>query len=310
MPVDPPLRDGRLVISLTTPGDATAGLRAILLTLATVIGFAVMNGVNKYLTLDYPVVEVVWARFFFAGIPILLVSAWRPGWKALFRTRKPGLQAFRSALMIASTLLFIGALSMLPLAEVEAINFAGPFFVVALSAPILKERVPAPVSPAQPRHSAVLVGFVGILVIIRPGAGVLSWAALMPLGVALLYAVFQIATRRLGGVDSALTSLFYAGLLGMVVTSLIVPFVWRWPDAEGWLLMALSGLLGAGSHFLLIKALQLAPASLLQPFTYVQLVAAVFIGFVVFGDVPDLWTWVGSAIVVGSGLYVLFRQRR
>lgn len=287
-----------------TPDDASASLRAILLTLLTVIGFAVMNGTNKYLTRDYPVAEVVWARFFFASVGILLVAAWRPGLGALIRTRRPGVQILRSVLMICSTLLFIGALSLLPLAEVEAINFAGPLFVVALSAPLLKERVPAEI------WLAVIVGFVGILVIIRPGAGVLSWAALMPIGVAFLYALFQIVTRRLGGADSAITSLFYSGLLGLIGTSMVVPFVWRAPDVSGWLLMIQAGLLGAGSHFLLIKALELAPASILQPFTYAQLVAAVIIGYVVFDNVPDLWTWVGSAIVVASGLYVLLRQRR
>jgi drug/metabolite transporter (DMT)-like permease len=284
--------------------DAGASLRAILLTLATTIGFAAMNGTNKYLTQDYPVIEVVWGRFFFASLGILLVAAWRPGWRALLRTARPGIQALRSALMICSTLLFIGSLSVLPLAEVEAINFAGPFFVVALSVPLLRERVPAAI------WIAVVAGFAGVLVIIRPGSGVLSWAALMPVGVAFLYALFQIVTRRIGGADSAITSLFYSGLLGLLVASLVSPLVWRWPDLKGWLLMAQAGLLGAGSHFMLIKALDLAPASLLQPFTYVQLVAAVVIGYAVFGNVPDLWTLTGSAIVVGSGLYVLWRQQR
>jgi drug/metabolite transporter (DMT)-like permease len=272
-------------------GAASASIRAILLTMATAIGFAAMNGTNKYLTQDYAVVEVVWGRFFFASLGILLVAAWGSGLAALFRTRRPHLQLFRSTLMISSTLLFVGALSLLPLAEVEAINFAGPLFVVALSAPLLKERVPLSL------WLAVIVGFGGVLVIIRPGAGVFSWAALMPLGVALLYAIFQIATRRIGGADSAITSLFYSGLLGLIVASIAAPFVWRWPDLKGWLLMAQAGLLGAGSHFLLIKALELAPASLLQPFTYAQLVAAVIIGYVVFDNVPDLWTWIGSAIV-------------
>jgi drug/metabolite transporter (DMT)-like permease len=285
-------------------GAASASIRAILLTLGTVIGFAVMNGTNKFLTRDYPVIEVVWARFFFASAGILVVAAWGPGFRALFRTRRPHLQLFRSTLMICSTLLFVGSLSMLPLAEVEAINFAGPLFVVALSAPLLKEKVPLSL------WVAVLVGFAGVLVIIRPGAGVFSWAALMPLAVALLYGIFQIATRRIGGVDGAMTSLFYSGLIGLIVTSIAAPFVWRWPDLQGWLLMALAGSLGAGSHFLLIKALDLAPASLLQPFTYAQLVAAVIIGYVVFDNVPDLWTWIGSAIVVASGLYVVLQRRR
>ena len=264
-----------------------------------------MNGANKYLTLDYPVPEVVWARFFFANLTILAFAAWRPGgWRGLFRTRRPMLQAFRSVLMISSTLMFVGALSLLPLAEVEAISFAGPLFVVALSAPVLKERVPPSL------WVAVAVGFLGVLIIIRPGLGVMSWAAALPLCVALLYAAFQIATRRLGGADPQLTSLFYSGLLGLVLTSAFAPFIWRWPDTQGWILMALSGFLGASSHFALIKALELAPASLLQPFTYVQLVVAVIIGYLVFGNVPDLWTWIGGLVIVGSGLYVVLRQRR
>jgi len=285
--------------------SASAGLRAILLTIGTVTGFAVMNGVNKYLTRDFPVPEVVWARFFFANIAILAFAAMRPGgWRGLFQTKRPGLQAFRSILMIASTLMFVGALSVLPLAEVEAISFAGPLFVVALSAPLLKERVPLPL------WIAVAVGFLGVLIIIRPGLGVMSWAALLPLFVALLYAAFQIATRRLGGADPQLTSLFLSGLLGVILTSAFAPFIWRWPDAQGWILMAIAGFLGAGSHFMLLRALELAPASLLQPFTYVQLVVAVTIGYVVFGNVPDLWTWIGTLVIVASGLYVVLRQRR
>ncbi|MBM3549643.1 MAG: DMT family transporter [Alphaproteobacteria bacterium] len=273
--------------------------------IATVLGFAMMNGVNKYLTRDYPVPEVVWARFFFANITILAFAAMRPGgWSGLLHTKRPALQAFRSVLMIASTMMFVGALSVLPLAEVEAISFAGPLFVVALSAPLLKERVPLSL------WIAVAVGFVGVLIIIRPGLGVMSWAAALPLCVALLYAAFQIATRRLGGADPQLTSLFLSGLLGVILTSAFAPFIWRWPDTQGWILMAIAGFLGAASHFMLLRALELAPASLLQPFTYVQLVGAVVIGYLVFGNVPDLWTWIGMLVIVASGLYVVLRQRR
>lgn len=285
--------------------SASAGFRAILLVIATVLGFAMMNGVNKYLTRDYPVPEVVWARFFFANITILAFAAMRPGgWSGLLHTKRPALQAFRSVLMIASTMMFVGALSVLPLAEVEAISFAGPLFVVALSAPLLKERVPLSL------WIAVAVGFVGVLIIIRPGLGVMSWAAALPLCVALLYAAFQIATRRLGGADPQLTSLFLSGLLGVILTSAFAPFIWRWPDTQGWILMAIAGFLGAASHFMLLRALELAPASLLQPFTYVQLVGAVVIGYLVFGNVPDLWTWIGMLVIVASGLYVVLRQRR
>lgn len=286
------------------PSGASASLRAIVLTVLTATVFAVMNGINKYLTLDYHVGQVIWARFFFAQCAILLVAGYRGQIPELFRTRRPKLQAVRTVMMLFSTLLFIGALSLLPLADVEAINFAAPLCVVALSAPILRERVPGAI------WAAVIIGFIGILVIIRPGAGVWSWAALMPLGVALMYAVFQLVTRRVGNADPALTSLFLSGLLGMVATTLAVPLFWKWPDAQGWTLMILSGAFGSLGHFLLIKALDLAPASLLQPFTYVQLLVAIAIGYFVFGALPDLWTWIGGTIVVASGLYVLMYQRR
>jgi drug/metabolite transporter (DMT)-like permease len=281
-----------------------AGLTAIVLTVGTATGFALMNGITKFLTQAYPVSQVVWARFFFAFVAIVLASLRDPGLRRLVKTNRPGMQALRSVLMVASTTAFILALALMPLADVEAINFAAPLFVASLSAPLLGERVPASV------WAAVVVGLIGVLFIVRPGLGVLSWAALLPILVAFMYACFQILTRIIGNTDPASTSMFYSVLLGTAATSLAMPWVWVWPTAVDWALMVAAGCLGAGSHFLLVKALQLAPASLLQPFTYVQLIAAVIIGYVVFDALPDLFTWIGSLIVVASGLFVLWRQRQ
>ncbi|MBI1774905.1 MAG: DMT family transporter [Proteobacteria bacterium] len=279
-----------------------AGLRAIVYVLVTVTLFAFMNGTAKYLTQSYPVIQVLWGRFFFAML-VTLIYMYGPNFIGRLRTRRPALQFVRSCLMLGCTLMFITALSLMPLAEVEALNFTAPLFVTALSLPLLGETVDAR------RWIAVLAGFVGVLVIIRPGAGVMSWAALLPVCVALGYALYQITTRYVGNSDPALTSLFYAGLLGTVGFSAIVPFYWQTPSPVDWLLFGAVGTVGASSHLLMIKALALAPASVLQPFGYIELVWAVAIGWAVFGAIPDAYTVLGAIIIVASGFYVLSRQR-
>jgi drug/metabolite transporter (DMT)-like permease len=282
------------------PGQTSS--RAILLMLAAVFLFAIMNATAKYLTQFYPVMEVVWARFVFYLLFALLLSGRRGIW-TVFHTRRPVLQILRGGLMIVATIFFIGALSFMQLAEVEAISFAAPLFVTALSVPLLKERV------GIRRWAAVVVGFVGVLVIIRPGLGVVHWAAFFPLITAACYALLQILTRILSRTDSSVSTLVYSGAVGSVIMSLVVPFFWVPPTAWGWGLMVLTGALGTGGHFLLIKAIEAAPASMLQPFSYTQLIWASVIGFVVFAELPDLWTFVGAGIIMASGLYILYRER-
>ncbi len=269
--------------------------------LVTVTLFAFMNGTAKYLTQSYPVIQVLWGRFFFAMV-VTLLSMHGPNFFGRLRTRRPALQFVRSCLMLGCTLMFITALSLMPLAEVEALNFTAPLFVTALSLPLLGEKVDLK------RWLAVLAGFAGVVVIVRPGAGVMSWAAILPVCVALGYALYQITTRHIGNSDAALTSLFHAGILGTVGFSAVVPFYWQTPSLIDWLLFVAIGALGAGSHLLMIKALTLAPASVLQPFGYIELVWAVAIGWIVFGAIPDAYTFLGAAIIVASGLYVLTRQ--
>jgi len=169
--------------------------------------------------------------------------------------------------------------------------------------PLLKEQV------GWRRWVAVSIGFVGVLVIIRPGMGVMSAYAVLPVLVALCYALYQVVTRFLARTDDSLTTLFYSSVLGTVGISCIVPFVWKSPDLWGWLFMIACGGLGGLSHFLLIMALERAPASMLQPITYTQLLWATIIGYVVFGTFPDTWTIVGAGVVVASGLYVVYRER-
>lgn len=280
-----------------------APLRGILLMLASGAILAMLDATGKYLTRDYSIVQISWARYTFHMLCVpALVGGWRPA--AILRTRRLGLQIARSVLLLASTLLFFLAVKLMPLADVAAITMIGPLIVTGLSVPLLGEKV------GRRRWSAVVVGFLGALVIIRPGFGMAHWAAILPVVVAACYALYQISTRVLSRSDDPSTTIFYTGLVGVVVTTALVPFDWRTPDLAGWVMLVPLGVFGSLGHFLVIRALGLAPASMLAPLGYVPLIWATMLGFAVFGDLPDLWTFVGAAIVTGSGLYVLYRERK
>ena len=287
---------------MPSPGPRQDVGRGILLMIATVVLFSLMDATAKYLSQSLPVLQIVWARYslflFFALAPAL-----RGGFLILVRTRRPGLQVFRSAFLVGSTLCALTAYSFLPLAEANAIGSTAPLLVTMLSALILHENV------GVRRWSAIVAGFVGVLIVARPGSGVMHWAAILPLGAATLYASYQIATRILSTSDSAATTLFYSGTVGALVLSAVVPFIWVDPTLEGWLLMGVVGILGTGAHLCIIQALTCAPASVLQPYAYVQIPCMVALGYAVFGDFPDRWTFVGAGVIVASGLYAWHRTR-
>jgi drug/metabolite transporter (DMT)-like permease len=191
----------------------------------------------------------------------------------------------------------------MPLADATAISFASPLLVVALSAPLLGERVSV--------HGwvGVACGFAGVLVIARPGAGAIAWAALFPLATALLFALYQVLTRLVSRGDDPSVTLAWTVTVGLVLTTpLLVPYWHPVGGGADWLLLALSGVLFGAGQYLLIRAFAMAPAAVLAPFTYAQIVAAVVFGVAVFGEVPDLWTMVGTALLVLAGVYVLRRQ--
>jgi drug/metabolite transporter (DMT)-like permease len=197
------------------------------------------------------------------------------------------------------------ALRYLQLDEAVAIIFSTPFFVAALSGPILGEWV------RWRRWTAIGVGFVGVLVVTRPGADTFQPAALLSLTAALCYALYSIITRFLARTDSNETTLFYSNLVGVVALFPVVPFVWTTPtDPLVIALMVASGAMGSSGHYLLIAAHRLAPAALLSPFIYTEIVQVIALGYLVFGDVPNRWTLVGCVIVVASGLYILHRERK
>jgi drug/metabolite transporter (DMT)-like permease len=225
----------------------------------------------------------------------------RPG---LLRTGRPWLQLARSIMLFGSTCFNFLSFRYLQLDEALSILFSTPFLVAILAGPILGEWV------GWRRWTAILVGFSGVLVVVRPGLGGVQWAALLSFGSAVCYAFYNITTRMLAATDSSETTLFYANLFGFVIMTPMLPFVWVPPSALDMVLMVAFGCFGAGGHFLLILAHRRAPASVLSPFMYTQIVWATTFGYLVFANVPNRWTIAGAGIVIVSGLYLIYRERK
>ena len=286
--------------------DAAIARRARLVGIALMCGavasFACLDTTAKYLGRQVDVLQVVWARYTFAFLLTLIISnpVSRPG---LLRTGRPIFQIGRAILLLGSTILNFFALKYLRLDQVLAIVFSTPFFVAALSGPTLGEWVGAR------RWAAIGVGFIGILVVTRPGFGIVHPAAVLAIMAALSYAAYALSTRILARTDSNETTLFYSNFVGAALMLPVVPFFWTTPNLRQVVLMALAGALASLGHYMLIAAHRLAPASLLSPFIYSQLVWVIALGYAVFGDVPDAYTLIGASIVIGSGLYVFHRER-
>jgi drug/metabolite transporter (DMT)-like permease len=277
-------------------------LTGIALMCGAVACFALLDTTAKYLNLYMATLQVVWARYTGALLwPFIVSNPWtHPG---LLRTTRPGLQIGRSFLLLGSTMCNFAALRYLQLDEAIALVFSTPFFVAALSGPMLGEWV------RWRRWTAIGVGFVGVLVVTRPGPDTFQPAALLSLAAALCYALYSIATRVLARTDSNETTLFYSNVVGAVALIPVVPFVWTTPtDPLVIALMVLAGAIGSFGHYLLIAAHRLAPAVVLSPFIYTELLLVIVLGFLVFGDVPHRMTLAGSAIVVASGLYIVHRE--
>lgn len=265
--------------------------------------FPVMNMLVKVLSADYPTVEIVWARVLGHLIFISLLFS-RQGILRLYRTRAPKLQFFRSVFALGSNVLYFWALAFLPLAEMAAISFTSPFVVAALSVPLLGESV------GWRRWTAIAVGFFGALLIIRPGTEAFHWAAMLVVGSSCCYAVYQILTRKVAGTDSPETSAAFHPMVGTLLLSIAVPFVWVTPkDWIDGLIFGVLGILGGLGHYCVARALMWAPASVVSPFNYVQLIGSVVFGFLIFADIPNVWTVTGAAVIVASGLYIAFRER-
>jgi len=248
--------------------------------------------------------QIVWARYF--GAFVLALIFLNPITKPkMMTTSRPFMQIGRSALLLLSTALNFFALRYLQLDEALAILFSTPFLVALLCGPLLGEWV------GWRRWTAISVGFLGVLLVARPGFGGLHPAALLSLGSAVCYALYVISTRVLARTDSNETTLFYSNLVGAVAMLPVIPFVWTTPNSAFVIaLMVLIGAFGSGGHYLLICGHRLAAASTLAPFIYTQMVWTTTLGFLVFGQVPHRWTIIGGLVVVLSGLYLLNRERK
>jgi drug/metabolite transporter (DMT)-like permease len=294
-------------LSDTAPSDFARDRRQRLIGIALMCGavaaFALLDATAKYLNHHMDTMQVVWARYTAAFVLALVwLNPWsRPG---MLTTTRPLLQIGRSTLLLGSTVFNFLAFKYLRLDQALAIMFSTPFFVAVLSGPILGEWV------GWRRWTAIGVGFAGVMVVTRPGAGGIHPAALLSVASALCYAAYAITTRLLARTDSTETTLFYSNLVGVLALMPVLPFVWTTPD--NWFLVALMVLVGAmGSfgHYMLIVGHRLAPPAVLAPFIYTQLAWATILGYLIFADVPDRWTLFGAAIVVASGLYMLNRER-
>jgi drug/metabolite transporter (DMT)-like permease len=278
-------------------------LTGIALMCGAVISFTCLDTIAKYLNGYMDTLQVVWARYTGGFLLTLLVSnpVSRPG---LMQTKRPALQVLRSLLLVCSTISNFLAFRYLQLDQALSILFSTPFLVAILAGPLLGEWI------GWRRWVAILVGFSGVLLVTRPGVGGVHWAALYSMASAVFYSLYIVATRVLSRSDPTDTTLFYSNLVGALAMLPVLPFVWSVPDNPWQLfLLAVFGAFGSFGHYLLIAAHRLAPASVLAPFMYTQLVWATCLGFLVFGDVPNSWTLAGAAVLIASGLYLLHRER-
>jgi len=260
-----------------------------------------MDGLAKHLSSEIHFLEVVWGRYLFMvliSFPISFIF-FR---KHISWPKNLNIQFARSIFLFLSTILFFYAISILPLADSLTLMFIAPILVTLLAALILKEKV------GLKRWIAVIIGFIGALIVIRPGLNELNPASFAALGAGLCYALYIISTRKLSTLDHPLLTLIFTGLAGTFFISLIVPFVWVTPNLDQWLMLIGLALAGTIGHFFLILSFNYAEASKLAPLGYFEIVTNVIIGYYFFGDFPDFWIWLGLFIIVSSGLYISIRE--
>jgi drug/metabolite transporter (DMT)-like permease len=293
----------RVSLEVTDAAELKLRQRGILLMCCALVCFACLDTTGKWLGRHVPVWEVVWSRYL--GATILALTFTNP-WRATgsLRTRRPLLQGVRALLLFSSTLFNFLALKHLQLADTMAIGFALPLVLSLLAGPILGEWV------GPRRLVAIFVGFIGVLVVVRPGVGALQPGMVYTIGSLFCYAFYNMFTRMLAATDPPATTTFFGAVSGVVVLTPFLPYFWQWPQSwDVWLGLAALGAFGGFGHYLLIHAHGLAPAAVLAPYVYTQIVWMTALGFIVFGDVPGFYTALGAGIVVISGLYLFYRER-
>ena len=262
-----------------------------------------LDAIAKYLGQQgVPVMQIVWARLFFGAFLTLPFALRLAGPRGLI-PNMPLMHAVRAALMIAATGFFFAALHSLSIADTLAIFFVQPLIVTMLSPLVLGEKV------GIRRWAAVLIGFIGTLIIIRPGFQELNPGVFLALGSGASLAIYLLLTRRIAGSAPAMVTTFYTSLMGAIITSVIVLFVWQTPTTEQWMFFVLLSAIANGGHFLIIRAYDHAEASLLAPLAYTEMIMATIVGWYVFGDFPDVWTFVGVGILIACAVYISWRER-
>jgi drug/metabolite transporter (DMT)-like permease len=273
----------------------------IVLMLTGIAGFALMDATIKWLTTDYSVAQIVALRSWF-GLPLLCMFALRGGGPRMLKTSRPLVHVGRYLLVLGLSFSFFWALSQMKLVDAIAITFAAPIFITALSVPLLKETV------GLHRWVAISIGFCGVLIMLRPGIGVFQWAGVVVIGSVVFYALLMITTRAYKTTEQTAALMLYPQL-GMSLTGIIfAPFFWVTPSLGDLGLFALAGMFGSVGVMCLTHAFRLGPAAVISPFEYSALIWATLIGYLVWGELPDVFTLVGAIIVISSGLYIIYRE--
>ena len=282
------------------PRNPTIGI-ALIVTAMLVVPF--MDAIAKLLSAQYPVLQLVWARFFFQFLVVTPLALWRHS-PIGFVTKQPFLQVGRGLFLLAATVCFWAAIKYIPLADAIALLFFDAVIIVSLSALVLRERV------QTSRWVAAGVGLIGVLMIVRPGFEAFHWASLLALAAAVFFSAFFLSNRVLAGEVVPLVALSYQSVGGFLVMTAIMPFIWVTPTATDLALMLAIGLIGATGHLLLIRAFEHADASLLAPYLYAEIIMQVVLGYWLFNDLPGSWTWLGIALIIIVGIFLSIAQKK
>jgi drug/metabolite transporter (DMT)-like permease len=278
-------------------------LTGIALMIAAMAVLPFLDVVAKFLGQQgVPIMQIVWARMVFGAALTLPFAAARVGLAGLVPDR-PAMHGLRATLLIAATYFFFAALTFLPIADALAIFFVQPLVVTALSPWVLGEAV------GRRRWSAVCVGFIGTLIIIRPGLQEINLGVILALAAGTSLALYMLMTRRIAGRAAAVVTTFHTSAMGGLITTAFVVFLWETPTPEQWGLYLLIGVIATAGHFLIVRAYDHAEASLLAPLAYTEMIMAVIAGWWFFGDFPDGWTFVGVGILIASAIYISIRER-
>ncbi len=276
-------------------------LRGIGLIVGSTVFLACSDALAKYLARTLPPIEITWMRFLvflLIMVPVALASSSSP-----LRSRRPGLQVLRALALASSSIFFISGLKLLPIAEASATSFVAPLFVTVLSIIFLSERI------GIRRWAATLIGFIGVLIVIRPGTAAFDAAIVLPVISAFGWACTLIMTRMISGADRVITTMAFSAVVGFLLVSALVPLFWVTPTWREVGLGLAVGIASTTGQWLVVLAFRHANASMLAPFSYSQLLWITILGFVVFTEIPDLWTFVGAAIIIGGGIYTANRER-